>query len=328
VEIYHSTDLIHWERFSRVVDPAWSGLASSIAGGGTWGGFIVKIPGGYRAYFAVRFGQYFAHAASLAGPWDAPVQVNSFGYLGTFSQSALPTPSSAYTAAAPAGSVVWLKIVRAAHQATGWFSSDGLGWTQAGTSLDISALDDNPSLGNTWVSNQAGIFASNKSADFDFFAYRDGFTDIPAVKPDQHSGATAVTSSAKGTVLSFKNGDWALYGSVELGSGGLQSQGIELTVASAGNGAEVEVWTDPLAGGDRIATCTAAGTGGWEAWQTASCPLAATGMHEVSSGWWAGPAIPASAPHPASRGRSATPRPAPPSPSARRRAARPRHHLH
>jgi beta-xylosidase len=628
VEIYHSTDLIHWERFSRVVDPTWSGLASSIAGGGTWGGFIVKIPGGYRAYFAVRFSQYFAHAASLAGPWDAPVQVNSFGYspnggttvfqkgngyddsvfvdddgttylvektgqckwsgisgdsnfgvnqliridpdtgmldsqkvidlsfvnwnsahggcgdptndaahaitmnwaegptmakrngyyyyfaathtgcggreyvwrsqtlssnpsdwtplgpflvggspftgaqhstapfqiadgtwwvfshsydcsggwtglarqgllsrvtwtddpagggipsasgdwttpaavpnlppsgipfllpfsdefdattlrtgwtfmgfmpparysttdrpgwlrikplagqtthvvqkdalhanamvarmeftpaaagdgaglrlgnalpaeqvsqmgswskpasielslarvmttngdqvrfgLGTFSQSALPTPTSAYSgAAAPAGSVVWLKIVRAAHQATGWFSSDGLGWTQVGTSLDISALDDNPSLGNTWVSNQAGIFASNKSADFDFFTYRDGFTDIPAVKPDQHSGATAVTSSAKGTVLSFKNGDWALYGSVDLGSGGLQSQGIELTMASAGEGAEVEVWTDPLAGGKRIATCTVAGAGGWEAWQTASCPLAATGMHEV-----------------------------------------------
>src|SRR4051794_27819010 len=42
VEILHSTDLVHWERVSRVVSPEWSGLQGSIAGGGTWGGFIVK----------------------------------------------------------------------------------------------------------------------------------------------------------------------------------------------------------------------------------------------------------------------------------------------
>jgi len=80
VEILRSTDLVRWERVSRVVSPAWPGLQDAIAGGGTWGGFIVKLAAGYRIYFAVNFNQFFAEAPSLAGPWTDPVAVNAFPY--------------------------------------------------------------------------------------------------------------------------------------------------------------------------------------------------------------------------------------------------------
>lgn len=80
VEIAHSTDLVHWERISRVVSPEWPELRDSTTGIGTWGGFIVKVARGYRVYFAANFHQFFAEAPSLAGPWTDPTPVNMFPY--------------------------------------------------------------------------------------------------------------------------------------------------------------------------------------------------------------------------------------------------------
>ncbi|MFZ5893306.1 MAG: family 43 glycosylhydrolase [Myxococcota bacterium] len=80
LEILHSTDLLHWERTSRVVDaaaPALDGLTDP--GEGTWGAFITrKQPTGYRIYFAINGTQWFAEANSLSGPWSLPTKVNSF----------------------------------------------------------------------------------------------------------------------------------------------------------------------------------------------------------------------------------------------------------
>jgi beta-xylosidase len=558
VEILHSKDLVHWERVSRVVDPAWSGLASSQAGQGTWGGFIVKSGGFYWVYFAVNFSQFFSRATSLAGPWSTPVAVNGrTGYddsvfvdddgkiymlmksghcsdpgfnaiqqigangqltgslidlsfvnngdggcpdwaegpsmtkrngfyyyfvsthtgcgsrevvwrsrtltsnpsswvnLGTvlqapnpfagsqhstapfqiadgtwwafyhsyecaggwgglgrqgllsqvtwqndvpvvapapltarapalaaggipfllpvndeFASSPLkpawtfygPTPAARYSVtdrpgwlrvkpasgqtthvvqkaalhsnamvariaftpqvtgdaagvrlgnanntidvsvarvwsggdrirfgagststlvASPAASVLWLKLVVTGHRATGWFSIDRLSWTQVGAAIDITALDQFNTINNGWVGNQAGVFASNRSADFDLFAYRDGFTEIPASEPNQWSGTSVVSSSSVGPVLgSLENGDWAMYGSVDLGSGGIRSKAIELRASAAGPGGTVNVWTDPLAT-TPIASCPIAGTGSWDSWRTVSCNLTATGSHDV-----------------------------------------------
>ncbi|WP_437330037.1 family 43 glycosylhydrolase [Sorangium sp. So ce381] len=184
---------------------------------------------------------------------------------------------------APAGKAVWLKLVRSEHKATGWFSTDGVEWTQVGAEIDISALDGFYAMAHTWIGNQAGMFATNSRAYFDLFTYRDGFTPIPAAEADQQSGAQVVSSTSAGSVLGdLESGDWAMFGSVDLGSGGVKSKAIALEASSAGAGGTVEVWIDPLAGGSMIGTCALPGTDGWEKWKTTTCNVAPTsGTHEV-----------------------------------------------
>jgi hypothetical protein len=127
------------------------------------------------------------------------------------------------------------------------------------------------------------MFATNKSADFDLFTYRDGFSEMPAAETNQQSGTTVVSStSAGGPVLSLENDAWALYGSVDLGSGGVHAKAVELVVSAAGSGGAVEVWIDPLAShGKQIARCPVPQTGDWETWEKVTCNLKAHDTHEV-----------------------------------------------
>ncbi|XYH96865.1 family 43 glycosylhydrolase [Sorangium sp. So ce1128] len=183
---------------------------------------------------------------------------------------------------APEGETIWLKLVRTGHKATAWFSADRLDWTQVGPKIDISTLDHFYAMAHTWIGNQAGLFATNKRADFDLFTYRDGFTWIPAAEANQQSGTSVASSESAGPVLDgLENGDWAMYGSVDLGSGGVHAKAIQLKASSAGQGGAVEVWIDPLAGGSAIGTCDIPGTGD-EAWETITCDVKpTTGTHEV-----------------------------------------------
>ncbi|AUX20138.1 xylosidase/arabinosidase [Sorangium cellulosum] len=185
--------------------------------------------------------------------------------------------------AAPPGEAVWLKLVRTDHKATGWFSTDGVRWTQVGREIDISALDHFYAMAHTWVGNQAGMFATNKSADFDLFTYRDGFTQIQAAEANQQSGTDIVSTEDVGPVLGgLEAGDWAMYGSVGLGGGRVSTKAIELRASSAGEGGVVEIWLDPLAGGSAIGTCKVPGTGGWDRWTTTTCDVKpTTGTHDV-----------------------------------------------
>ncbi|HET9957476.1 MAG TPA: carbohydrate-binding protein, partial [Polyangiaceae bacterium] len=183
-----------------------------------------------------------------------------------------------YTAPAPQQTAVWLKLVRSNHQATGWFSTDRVTWKQVGQAIDIEELDDNYGMSSAWVGNHAGLFATGKPADFDLFTYRDGFSVIPATATDQQSGTAIVTSGDKGGVLGqLENGDWAMYGSVDLGTGA-KSARIE---ASSVGGAQLEIWLDPLAGGKRLGSCTVPDTGSWDKWQAIECAVTASGSHDV-----------------------------------------------
>jgi len=201
---------------------------------------------------------------------------------GSGSYTALAEPVVVrYSVAAPTGKTVWLKLVRNNHTATGWSSTDRINWTQVGGEINTLAMDDNYGMSGAWVGNQAGMFATNKSADFDLFTYRDGFTPIPAAATNLQYGTTVTSSTSAGSVLSFQNGQWAMYGSVDLGGGGVSSKAIELVASAAGEDGAVEIWLDPLAGGTRIATCAVPSTGAWETWNTVTCGLTATGTHEV-----------------------------------------------
>jgi xylan 1,4-beta-xylosidase len=186
-----------------------------------------------------------------------------------------------YTAAAPSDSTVWLKLVRSGHQATGWFSTDRVSWTQVGKAIDITGLDDYYGMANSWVGNQAGMFATNKSADFDLFTYRDGFTVIPAVATDQQSGTAIVASTVKGSVLGdLHDGAWALYGSVDLGSGDVKAGSAKIEASSLGGGS-VEIWLDPMAGGSHFGPCKVTNTLGWETFGVSTCSVNTSGTHDV-----------------------------------------------
>ncbi|XXY50722.1 family 43 glycosylhydrolase [Sorangium sp. So ce269] len=201
---------------------------------------------------------------------------------GAFTELAEPVVVSE-SVPAPSGESVWLKLVRTDHKATGWFSKDGVEWTQVGSEIDISPLDSFYAMAHTWIGNQAGMFATGKRADFDLFAYRDGFTPIPAVEANQQSGTDVVSNDGEAPALGgLENGDWAMYGSVYMGNNRVHADAIELKASSAGQGGVVEVWLDPLAGGSAIGTCTIPGTGGWDTWETIRCSVApTTGTHEV-----------------------------------------------
>ncbi len=181
-----------------------------------------------------------------------------------------PTP-------APAEAAVWLKLVRSNHQATGWVSTDRLTWTQVGAPIDISDLDNHYGMADSWVGSQAGMFATNRSASFDLFTYRDGLTAIPGAATDQQFGTATM-----GSVLSdLQNGDWALYGGVDLGSGGVSTTTAQIEASSDG-GAWVEIWIDPLSGGPHFGPCRIADTGRWNRFATSTCELGTTtGTHDV-----------------------------------------------
>jgi beta-xylosidase len=207
----------------------------------------------------------------------APVPTSEASY------TALADPQlQAYSVPAPARATLWLKLVRtSAHKATGWFSTDRLAWKQVGGEIDVRAMDDFYGMGGTWVGGQAGMFATGKNADFDLFTYRDGFTSIAAAETNQQFGTRVVSSAQAGSVLGdLQAGDWAMYGSLDLGSGGVSAKAVELTASSV-SGGKVEIWLDPLAGGGRAADCTIPATGDWEKWKTIRCPIGATGTHDV-----------------------------------------------
>lgn len=187
----------------------------------------------------------------------------------------IPTPAAAQAE-------IWLKLVRSNHKATGWVSTDRLTWTQVGDEIDISPLDNHYGMAGSWIGNQAGMFASGQTATFDLYTYRDGLSAIPAAATDQQSGTALVDSSGRGSVLGdLQNGDWALYAGVDLGSGGLTTNEVQIEAASVGGG-WVEIWLDPLSGGPHYGPCRVDDTGGWEKFDVATCDMdATTGTHDV-----------------------------------------------
>lgn len=82
--ILHSKDLVHWETIARVVPSNWSGLSSSAPSAGVWGGTLSYFYNSFWFYFSntAGGGQYFCKATSPAGPWSAPVKVNTTAETG------------------------------------------------------------------------------------------------------------------------------------------------------------------------------------------------------------------------------------------------------
>src|SRR5262249_37319631 len=96
------------------------------------------------------------------------------------------------------------------------------------------------------------------------------FTRVEAETIAQESGIeTEVCSESGMDVTSITNGSWICIRGVNFGTG---AASFFARVASGGNGGNIELHLDGLAG-TLIGTCVVPPTGGWQTWATANCPI-------------------------------------------------------
>ena len=186
------------------------------------------------------------------------------------------------------GNTVWLRIERALHMLTCYYSADGTNWTQLGTK-DITTLDASQHDYNAWVGTSVGVYASALNADFDLYSYRYGFVQIKVVGRNNWFGTTT-SNKTPGTVMTNgATGDWLMMAGVDLGSGSNIAGGIEVNLASASGNASLEVWLDNISGnGTKVATIPITATGGADTWKNVTSTFNASGQHDVYLRWVGG----------------------------------------
>lgn len=188
------------------------------------------------------------------------------------------------------GSVVWLKLVRNDHMVSGFYSEDGVSWTQIGDEINAVEIDRHQTDFNDFTGNQQGLFVQGKTAFFDSYIYRDAYTDIMARNPANFYGTRSSGSSSYLGYIS--NNDWALYAGVQFGTSTSSSnsvdydkkaQQVNISAASNGQGGMVEVWLDAIETGDKIAEVRIEDTGGSSNYETFSAVTTeeVTGSHDV-----------------------------------------------
>jgi xylan 1,4-beta-xylosidase len=182
------------------------------------------------------------------------------------------------------GNIVWLKITRVNHILKGYFSADGIEWTQIGNEIDVTNLDKYERDYNGWCGNRQGLYVKGSSADFDLYIYRDAYAPILAECPANQNGTSRIQIKGKDFGLgNIHNNDWALFAGVEFGSTDYQmtSDSIKLTIASLSDGT-VEVWLDSIGTGKKIADCRFRNTGNMESFKTFKTKTIRTeGRHDV-----------------------------------------------
>ncbi|HEY4197867.1 MAG TPA: family 43 glycosylhydrolase [Mucilaginibacter sp.] len=161
--------------------------------------------------------------------------------------------TQAYSLDNTIGETVWLKLERNDHELSGYCSKDGINWTQVGRSIDARQLDKTQANYNSWVGTSIGLYASGKTADFNLFLHKDGFSKLPLVGSNNSYG---VKPTKNGVLTTSDMGGWLMLGGVTIGHAHKAAGAIELTATAKSNG-KVEIWIDGLgAEGKKIATIT------------------------------------------------------------------------
>jgi xylan 1,4-beta-xylosidase len=183
------------------------------------------------------------------------------------------------------GNTLWVKILRENHLLTGYYSPDGINWTQVGETINVASLDSFSKNYNGWCGNRQGLYVQGKPADFDLYIYRDAYSPILAECPANQFGTNRATLSDGTTVLdNIHNGDWALYAGVEFGSKDYAkaSGSIQINASCDTKGGVVEVWLDAIDTGKKIATCKIINTGSLTAFKQFTAKTTQTvGRHDV-----------------------------------------------
>ena len=81
--------------------------------------------------------------------------------------------TTSYQVPNPVGDMLWLKLVRENHTLTGYYSADGVTWTQVGQAINVALLDGTQANYNSWVGNSHGLYAQGNYVDFDYFYYNE-----------------------------------------------------------------------------------------------------------------------------------------------------------
>jgi hypothetical protein len=206
---------------------------------------------------------------------DSGKQVIRFGFTG----------QSTYEEQNTIGNTLWLKLYRDYHMLSGYFSADGVEWTQVGEAIDVSDMDKNQPDYNGWIGTQLGLYVQGKSADFDLFLYRDAYSPIKAQPAANQFGTLRVVNGTSPAYLdSINNNDWALYAGVEFGGKNYykKADSLVISASSASEGGMVEVWLDSIDTGQKIAECAINNTGGWNDFHTFTTGVdSVSGMHDV-----------------------------------------------
>lgn len=153
------------------------------------------------------------------------------------------------------GNVVWLKVTRNQHDLTAYGSGDGNNWTKIGESISLVNLDKTQPNYNSWVGTSVGLFTEGKTADFDFFVCKDGFSEHPAIGYSNYYGVEKVKIGTEEAVTNNSNmGGWLMISGLELGNKSKTASEIQVQFQAKSSG-KMEIWLDDLTtGGKLIAT--------------------------------------------------------------------------
>ncbi|RQW03789.1 carbohydrate-binding protein, partial [candidate division KSB1 bacterium] len=190
-----------------------------------------------------------------------------------------------YEAVNTIGSIVWLKLLRDEHEMSGFYSSDGMIWTQIGDPLNCIKMDREQTQFNNFTGNQQGLFVEGKEAFFDLYIYKDAYTPIRADSPANQVGTSRRYIRAEGYVLGdIHSDDWAMYAGLDFGNADYDKSPDSLVISAAGQAADgrMEVWLDSLDTGEKIAECPIGDTGDLQSFKIFTTKVnPVTGQHDV-----------------------------------------------
>jgi hypothetical protein len=176
-------------------------------------------------------------------------------------------------------------MVRVNHGISGYFSVNGIHWTQVGQAFDVSVIDSYSDF-TSFTGTLQGLYVQGAtSAYFDLYIYRDAYTPILAECPANQFGTT------KGSVISgisvldnIHHNDWALYAGVEFGNSDYKAEpdSVEFTASSIASGGMIQVWLDSIDTGTKVAECTIGNTGSFSTYKKYKVPIPTiSGSHDV-----------------------------------------------
>ena len=180
-----------------------------------------------------------------------------------------------------AGKIVWLKLIRNEHTISGFYSEDGVSWTQVGNAIDAAALDIQQTDYNDFTGNQQGLYVAGKYAFFDLYIYQDAYSEIHAQRPANFNGITTSSSYLYG----IENDDWAMYAGIQFGDEedyNIVPDSVEISAACNTSGGTVEIWIDSLDTGKKIGECAIENTGSLTTYQSFKVAVdSVQGSHDV-----------------------------------------------
>ena len=182
------------------------------------------------------------------------------------------------------GSVAWLKLARYEHEVSGFYSADGISWTQIGEAIDATDMDISQTDYNNFTGNQQGLFIEGKDAYFDCYIYKDAYTPIFADSPANQVGTTRRSTDLGYALDNIHIDDWTMYAGVDFGNTDYNKVPavIKLTASCATTGSYVEVWLDSMDTGTKIADCAIENTGSTKTFKTFVTPVEpVTGQHDL-----------------------------------------------